>query len=83
VALIGQLTREPRHDSQLVARGLDGRHEAVTGHQPEVLHHSGLLEERRVILGAVRQSRSKPHPDAPHKRNAAQPVGEVAEAVRR
>jgi hypothetical protein len=80
---MGQLTREPRHDAQLIARGLDGGHEAVTGHQPEALHHSGLRDERRVILGALHQSRRKPHPDAPHEGNLAQPLDEVAEAVRR
>ena len=35
------------------------------------------------MLGAVRQFRRKPHPDAPHKGNPAKTVDEVAEAVRR
>jgi hypothetical protein len=68
---VGQFTGEPRHYSQLVARGLDGGHDAVAGHQREVLHHGRLLEQRRLVLGASHQSRRNPHPDAPYKRNPA------------
>ena len=42
---IGQLAGEPRHRAHLVARGLDGGHEVVAGHQAEVLHHHGLVEQ--------------------------------------